>query len=187
MSTIKYQSGNIVPRRQQAVYLGTLLTDTVNDTAEIQNRIAMAIKTCAQLKLFWDRADTSISWKLRVFNSTIKSTLMYGLETIQLTQGEHNKIDAFQMKNSQNPADIHRAMTDKPISQRSSNEIRSQYWKISETWRQQKLKLLGHILRARREDPLRQVLFEHTQNFSCKKMWTSKTRLVFRIWTGSHA
>ena len=104
-------------------------SNTVNHTAEIQNRIAMAIKTCAQLKLFWDRADTSISWKLRVFNSTIKSTLMYGLETIQLTQGEHNKIDAFQMKNSQNPADIHRAITDKPISQRSSNEIRSQYWK----------------------------------------------------------
>ena len=41
ISTIKYQNGNTVPRRQQAVYLGTSLTDTVNHVAEIQNRIAM--------------------------------------------------------------------------------------------------------------------------------------------------
>ena len=35
---------------------------------------------------------------------------------------------------------------------------------FSETWRQQKLKLLGHILRASRGDPLRQVLFEYGSN-----------------------
>ena len=64
-STTKYQSGNAVPRRQQAVYLGSLLTDTVNHAAEIQKRLSMAIKTCAQLKLFRNRANTSISWKLR--------------------------------------------------------------------------------------------------------------------------
>ena len=41
---------------------------------------------------------TSIAWKLRVFNSIVISKLMYGLETIQLTQTELNKLDSFQMK-----------------------------------------------------------------------------------------
>ena len=168
MSTIKYQSGNIVPRKQQAVYLGTILTDTVNHAAEIQNRIAMAIKTCAQLKLFWDRADTSISWKLRVFNSIVKSKLMYGLETIQLTQGEQNKIDAFQMKRIRRILKIPPTFIDRSQTNQAVRDQAMRYGvnieKFSETWRQQKLKLLGHILRANREDPLRQVLFECGSN-----------------------
>ena len=47
---------------------------------------------------FWDKAHTSIELKLRVFNSIVISKLMYGLETIQLTQTELNKLDSFQMK-----------------------------------------------------------------------------------------
>ena len=136
--------------------------------AEIQNRIAMAIKTCAQLKLFWDKADTSISWKLRVFNSITKSKLMYGLETIQLTQGEQNKIDAFQMKCIQRILKIPPTFIDRSQTNQSVRDQALRYGvnieKKSETWRQQKLKLLGHILRANREDPLRQVLFEFGSN-----------------------
>ena len=82
-SSIKFRDGSLVPRQRHATYLGTILTDTASNTAEIQNRLAKAIKTCAQLKLFWDKAHTSIAWKLRVFNSIVISKLMYGLETIQ--------------------------------------------------------------------------------------------------------
>ena len=84
-SAIKFKDGSLVPRQRHATYLGTILTDTASNMAEIQNRLAKAIKTCAQLKLFWDKAHTSIALKLRVFNSIVISKLMYGLETIQLT------------------------------------------------------------------------------------------------------
>ena len=39
-STIKYRDGSKVPRSHRAVYLGTLLTDTVDNSAEIHNRMA---------------------------------------------------------------------------------------------------------------------------------------------------
>ena len=68
-------------------------TDTASNTAETQNRLAKAIKTSAQCKLCFDKAHTSIAWKLRAFNSIVISKLMYGLETIQLTQKEMNKIE----------------------------------------------------------------------------------------------
>ena len=97
-STIKYLDGTKVPRDSRAVYIGSLLTDTVSNTAEINNRIAMTMKTFRQLKIFWDKANTTTNWKLRVFKAIIQSKLMYSLEVIQLTQNEPTKLDAFQMK-----------------------------------------------------------------------------------------
>ena len=57
-SAIKFKDGSLVPRQRHATYLGTILTDTASNMAEIQNRLAKATKTCAQLKLFWDKAHT---------------------------------------------------------------------------------------------------------------------------------
>ena len=63
---------------------------------EIRNRLAMITRTCCQLKPFWNKANTSTTWKLQVFNAIIKTGLMYGRETMQLTHNEMGKIDAFQ-------------------------------------------------------------------------------------------
>lgn len=90
--------GAFVPRRKSAVYLGTLLTDSFDNRAEILNRIGDCIATCRRLKLFWDKANTSIKWKIQVFTAIIRSKLLYGLECIQLTQNEISKLNAFQNK-----------------------------------------------------------------------------------------
>ena len=52
-STIQYADGSPVPRQHRAVYLGTILTEAADNSAELQNRLALAIRTCSQLKLFW--------------------------------------------------------------------------------------------------------------------------------------
>ena len=52
--------------------------------------------TANRLKLFWNKADTTIKWKLQVYDAIISSKLLYGLETMQLTQGEKNRLNAFQ-------------------------------------------------------------------------------------------
>ena len=62
--------------------LGSLLTDSVNNNAEVLNRIAMAFKTAKQMKLLWNKANTSIKWKLQVFNAIVKAKIWYGLESI---------------------------------------------------------------------------------------------------------
>ena len=51
-SSIKFRDGSLVPRQGHATYLGRILTDTASNAAGIQNRLAKAIETCAQLKLF---------------------------------------------------------------------------------------------------------------------------------------
>jgi hypothetical protein len=45
-SSIKYLDGTPVPRKRSVFYLGTLLTDTVDNHREIMNRIADSTRTC---------------------------------------------------------------------------------------------------------------------------------------------
>ena len=62
-SSIKFADGSLVPRKHTATYLGTLLTDNVDNKQEVMNRIADSIRTCNRLKLFWTKARNSIPWK----------------------------------------------------------------------------------------------------------------------------
>ena len=59
-SGIKYIDSTFVPYKHHATYLGTLLTDDVNNHREVQNRIADALSICNRLKLFWDKAQNTI-------------------------------------------------------------------------------------------------------------------------------
>ena len=154
-SSIKFRDGSLVPRQRHATYLGTILTDTASNTAEIQNRLAKAIKTCAQLELFWDKAHTSIAWKLRVFNSIVISKLMYGLETIQ----HWIRSNEMHSSNSQTPPTfIDRTQTNQIVRDRAKS-YNVDVTEISVVWKKQKTQAVGHILRRDHADPLRQVLF----------------------------
>ena len=97
-SSVKCLDGTPVPRKKPAFYLGTLITDTVDNHREITNRIAECTCTCNQLKLFWNKAKTSIKWKVQVFHSILRSELLCGLETIQLNLTDQKRIDSFQLK-----------------------------------------------------------------------------------------
>ena len=103
-----------------------ILTEAADSLAELQNRLALAIKTCSQLKLFWTKANTSAQWKFRVFNTIVRSKLMYSLENVQLTQAEMNKLDAFQVKSFRRILGVPPAFIDRTQScPRKSGTIRS--------------------------------------------------------------
>ncbi len=99
-----------------------------------------------------------------VYNSVIRSKLLYSLECIELTQAEQDKIDAFQMKGLRRilhipPTHIDREWTNDKVIEKASIAIGKPITRFSETWRLQKFKLLGHLLRAEVFDPLHQVCF----------------------------
>ena len=185
-SSIKNQDASTVPRQRQAVYLGTILSDTIDNKLEIHNRLAMVTRTCGQFKLFWSKANTSTKWKLQVFNAIIKTKFVYNLETIQLTQNEMDKIDAFQIKCIRRVLRIPPTFIDRSQTNQTVRDAASQYnvdmTRFSETWKMQKLKLFGHIVRARHNDPLRQVLFDYgtyfPRTFPNKKGGTTKNGLA---------
>jgi hypothetical protein len=105
-----------------------VLNDAADNSVELQNRLALAVKTCCQLKLFWDKANTGAHWKLRVFNAIVRSKLMYGLENLQLTHAEMNKLDAFQMKSLRRilnipPTFIDRTQTNQVVREQVNNMV----------------------------------------------------------------
>ena len=77
-SSIKFADGSLVPSKHTATYLGTLLTDNVDNKQEVMNRIADSIRTCNRLKLFWTKAQDSISWEIQAFHSILWSKLFTG-------------------------------------------------------------------------------------------------------------
>ena len=165
-SSIKYLDGTPVPRKREATYLGTLLSDSVNNHREVNNRLAAALTTCNRMKLFWDKANTTIRWKLRVFDSILRSKVLYGLECIQLTQPDLDKINSFQMKSLRRILKIPPSFIDRSFpNQRVLDVLRDTHHLsihlFSQIWLKRKLKLFGHILRSSPDDPLRQVVFEY--------------------------
>ena len=83
---------------EQTIYLGGIIDQKGNAALEINNRIKKAMTTVTALKTFWNKTSCSRKWKALVYNACVISQLIYGLETIPLTDGLINKLDAFQMK-----------------------------------------------------------------------------------------
>ena len=144
-------------------YLGTLLTDKTENHAEINNRISDCIITANKLKLFWDKAETTKQWKLRVYDAIIRSNLQNGLETTQLTQVEQKRLNTFQMKGIRRLMNIpptfeDRSWTNDRVSEEASIALGKPIRLFSEVWQSAKFKLLGHILRTAEGDPMREVV-----------------------------
>ena len=123
-----------------------------------------AIVTANKLKLFWNKADTTVKWKLQVYDAIIRSKLLYGLECIQLANVEQDKLNAFQMKGIRRilkipPTEIDRQWTNKKVWDKATEESGKYILKFTEMWYRQKYKRLGHLLRSEPDNPLHRVVF----------------------------
>jgi hypothetical protein len=51
-----------------------------------------------KLKTYWRHCDVSVKTKLQVHDAVIRSKLIYGLDSVRMTDGVRNQLDAFQLK-----------------------------------------------------------------------------------------
>ncbi len=51
-----------------------------------------------KLEEFWKHTDTSLRFKLIVYDAVVRAKLIYGLESAQLNQDHKRHIDTFQRK-----------------------------------------------------------------------------------------
>ena len=87
---------------------------------------------------------------------------------IQLTQSEQNRIDAFQINMLRRilrvpPTHIDRSWTNQKVIDAFTERYGYVHTKLSSKWKKQVV-LLGHVLRAPQNDPMRHVLFEAGTN-----------------------
>ena len=51
-----------------------------------------------KLDPFWRKAPVTLNWKLGVLDAVIHSKVLYGMETLVISQSDYGKIVAFQFR-----------------------------------------------------------------------------------------
>ena len=165
---IHFEDDTPLPKNYEATYLGNELNQEVNVKHEILNKLQTVRITWTKLLPYWKASNANTKWKLRIFDAVIRAKLLYGLETVHLTQAMLKKIDAFQIRGLRKILNlpstfIDRRFTNRHVLQRASNLMSPHGNNIlfSHCYNERRARLLGHIARASQEDPLRQISFQH--------------------------
>jgi hypothetical protein len=78
-------NGKDIEQVESFLYLGSVVTEDGGAKEDARNRIRKANGAFVQLYLVWKNRNISRKTKLRLFNSNVKSVLLYGCETWKVT------------------------------------------------------------------------------------------------------
>ena len=80
---------------EEFTYLGSIIDKKGGTEADIKARIGKARTAFTQLQKVWKASKVSVKLKIRLFNSNVKSVLMYGCETWKATNSMVKRIQTF--------------------------------------------------------------------------------------------
>ncbi|VDP42606.1 unnamed protein product [Schistosoma margrebowiei] len=76
-------------------YLGSIIDEQGGSDADVKARIGKARAAYLQLRNIWNSRQLSTNTKVRIFNTNVKTVLLYGLETWRTTKAIIQKIQVF--------------------------------------------------------------------------------------------
>ena len=148
-----------------AKYLGAILTADGRASKEISARIQKAALGVKAVSHFWKHTSLSRKWKVRVYTSTFLPQLLYGLETLVMTNSELHRLEVFHHRCLRKalgiPATYYTKVLRPDLKTHSHEEVRQLAGvpTITELVAKRRMVLLGHILRAPQSDLLKNVCF----------------------------
>ena len=191
---IRFADGTRLTRCSESTYLGHHITQSMNMRQEVGYRMQQTMAAWTKLKPFWKACNCTDGWKLRVYQAIIQNKLIYGLETIHLTQGMLNKINAFQLRGlrsilSLEPTFVNRRNTNQFVLRMASEKAGQEVKLFSELLLNKRVALAGHILRASDTDPLREVTYcsQSADAYPIGKRRVGGPRQQWRHFTHKHA
>lgn len=91
-------NGQQIPSCQEYVYLGVTFDSTGTDVKEIEKRIVQAKKVIGCLNgILWSKEITK-KRKYNIYETMIKSTLLYGAETWRVSEKQKKKLETVEME-----------------------------------------------------------------------------------------
>ena len=135
-------------------YLGSIVAPDGGTEADITARINKAKAVFAQLSKVWNSSAVKIKTKLKIFNSNVKSILLYGSETWFLSTVLENKLQVFLNKCLRRILKIFwpRTISNKDLWDKTNQEP------LSLQIKKKKFRWLGHTLRKPNNDITKQAL-----------------------------
>jgi hypothetical protein len=173
--TIKFRNGTPIAKAEHAKYLGAWVHRNAASNKEINSRVSETMAVWKRLFLYMRHSKCDTRQKLQVFDTIIRSKLVYGLETIYLTSAQNTRINAFQLKGLRRilhlkTTFIDRNNTNEFVVQKANEALNAGRYHLppaqqkqvrifSEYLREKQLTLFGHVLRAPNQDPMRITTF----------------------------
>ncbi|VDO49824.1 unnamed protein product [Schistosoma margrebowiei] len=77
------------------IYLGSIIDEQGGSDANVKARIGKVRVAYLQLKNIWNSKQLSTNTKVRIFNTNVKTVLLYGVETWRATKAIIQKIQVF--------------------------------------------------------------------------------------------
>ena len=153
MLTTRVCEGEKIKNVFRFSYLGTTFTADGDQHKDIQEKIGKAMSRCGKLRPILDSPDLCVSIKLRLYQAAVCSLLTYGCETWHLSTRAMRQI------NGANSRMLAR-FTKKSIPQEARPWSTS--FDLVLSIRKRRLRWLGHILRAGKEQPAYQAVMEQS-------------------------
>lgn len=94
-NTLFFINGTNIEEVDEFTYLGSIISKVGGADADVKSRIKKAQQAFGQLRPIWSSRLISTSTKLRIFNSNVKSVLLYGSETWKVTKDVTSKLQVF--------------------------------------------------------------------------------------------
>ena len=192
-NNLRFADGTKLCRCTETTYLGHHITRSMNMRQEIGYRMQQTMAAWTKLKPFWKASNCTVGWRLRVYQAVIQNKLIYGLETVHLTQAMLNKINAFQLRGLRSilnlePTFVNRRNTNEFVLTMASEKAGHEVKLFSELLLDKRVKLSGHLLRATDSDPMRQVVYspQSANAYPIGKRRVGAPRQQWRHFTHKH-
>jgi hypothetical protein len=146
---IVYLNGQALPVVDKFTYLGCVITPDGQCLDDIKRRITRAAATFQGLQRVWSSNKISMAIKGRVYESCVRSTLLYGCESWTLRTKDINPVKVFDNRKLRQIARIwweHRA-TNKSVQQKVFGHRANEVGDIELVIRRTRLRWLGHVAR----------------------------------------
>jgi len=90
-------NGDIITGCTEFRYLGTIFTKDGRDTKNIRHRVTQARKIIGELNGVWWSKNITRNRKKKIYNSMVKSVLIYGAKIWSLYEDDRRRINATEM------------------------------------------------------------------------------------------
>ena len=183
---IHFSDGSIMKEVKTTQYLGAKITQKAYAYSEINHRIGIAIRTARILNNFWKGTNIPIKWKLQVYNAVLLTQLSYALNTVYISDRNKIKIATFHIKGLRKMLRIQHSsyshITNEEVIARANKMkkgtmnidfedvlidkmlINKDIRLITDFIQEKTCSLLGHVIRADNNDPMRQCMLDPLTN-----------------------
>jgi len=152
---VLHVGNEVVEEVDKFVYLGSVISKDGGADNDVRNRTRLASVAFGSLRHIWTSPRLSRRLKLKIFNSNVKSVLLYGCETWKVTKSLTNRLQVFINKCLRKICGIYYPNV---ISNSDLYTMTNQQLVAIEIGRR-KWGWIGHTLRKHETDIARQALF----------------------------